>query len=114
MFFVYIYPHVVGCFFSTSLLVRVVQPCHGWACLRYLRPTWVTWLFFCLGSRVDKWLPLGKANANGGSKVCNLLSLVLYPKCVHFASLKLSAEYWGSGQRTTVSTSITITRIVSH
>jgi hypothetical protein len=29
----------------------------------------------------------------GGSKVCSLLSLVPYPKHVHFASLMLSAKY---------------------
>jgi hypothetical protein len=29
----------------------------------------------------------------GVSRVCNLLSLVLYPKHVHFASLMLIAEY---------------------
>jgi hypothetical protein len=29
----------------------------------------------------------------GGSRVCNLLSLVLYTKCVHIASLTLAAEY---------------------
>jgi hypothetical protein len=27
--------------------------------------------------------------------VCSLLSLVLYPKRVHFASLTLVAKYWG-------------------
>jgi hypothetical protein len=52
-------------------------------------------VIFLLGSRVAEWLPLGKANANGGSKVCSLLSLVPYPKRVHFAFLKLSTEYWG-------------------
>jgi hypothetical protein len=114
MCFVYLYPHVVGCFFSVPLLVRVAQPVRGQVCLRYLRPTWVTWLFFCLRSRVAEWLPLGKANANEGFKVCSLLSLVLYPKRVHFASLKMSAEYWGSGRRTTLRRSITITWIVSH
>jgi hypothetical protein len=31
----------------------------------------------------------------GGSIVCSLLSLVPYPKYVHFASLTLTAEYWG-------------------
>jgi hypothetical protein len=33
----------------------------------------------------------------GGSKLCSLLSLILYPKHVHFTSLMLAAEYWGSG-----------------
>jgi hypothetical protein len=31
----------------------------------------------------------------GGSKVCSILSLVMYPKHVHFASLTLMAKYWG-------------------
>jgi hypothetical protein len=30
---------------------------------------------------------------NGGSRVCSLLSLVLYPKHVYCASLMLTAEY---------------------
>jgi hypothetical protein len=72
--FVYLYPRVVGCFFSIPLLVRVVQPCHGRAYLRYLCPIWVTWLFFCLGSRVAEWLPLGKANANEGPKCAACLA----------------------------------------
>jgi hypothetical protein len=38
---------------------------------------------------------LKKLMLNGGSRVCSLLSLVLYPKCVYFASLTLTAEYWG-------------------
>jgi hypothetical protein len=71
-------------------------------------------IFFCLGSHVAEWLPLEKANANGESKVCSLLSMVPYLKHVHFAYLKLSAEYWGSGRRTTLGRSITITWIVSH
>jgi hypothetical protein len=50
-------------------------------------------LFSCLASDVAGWLLLKKVNANGGSKVCSLLSLVLYPKGVHFASLTLAAEY---------------------
>jgi hypothetical protein len=36
-----------------------------------------------------------KLMLNGGSRVCNLLSLVLYPKHVYFASLTLTAEFWG-------------------
>jgi hypothetical protein len=28
--------------------------------------------------------------------VCSLLILILYPKRVHFTSLTLTAEYWGS------------------
>jgi hypothetical protein len=40
-----------------------------------------------------------KLMLNGRSRVCSLLSLVLYPKRVYFASLTLTVEYWGSGQR---------------
>jgi hypothetical protein len=29
-----------------------------------------------------------------GSRVCSLLSLVMYPKRVYFASLTLTTEYW--------------------
>jgi hypothetical protein len=36
-------------------------------------------------------------NGGGGSIVCSLLNLVLYPKRVYFASLTLTAEYWESG-----------------
>jgi hypothetical protein len=32
--------------------------------------------------------------------VCSLLSLIPYPKHVHFASLALAAEYWESGGHT--------------
>jgi hypothetical protein len=35
---------------------------------------------------------------NGGSRVCNLFSLVLYPKSVYFASLTLTIEYCTSGR----------------
>jgi hypothetical protein len=38
-----------------------------------------------------------KLMLNGGSRVCSLLSLVLYLKCVYFTSLTLIAKYWGSG-----------------
>jgi hypothetical protein len=34
-----------------------------------------------------------KLMLNEGSRVCSLLSLVLYPKRVYFASLTLTAEY---------------------
>jgi hypothetical protein len=37
-----------------------------------------------------------KIMLNGGFKVCSLLRLVLYTKHVYFASLTLTAEYWGS------------------
>jgi hypothetical protein len=30
--------------------------------------------------------------------VCNLLSLILYPKLVYLTSITLTAEYWGSGR----------------
>jgi hypothetical protein len=50
-------------------------------------------LFSCSGFSVADWLLHEKGNANGGSKLCSLLSHVLYPKCVHFASLTLAAKY---------------------
>jgi hypothetical protein len=53
----------------------------------------VSWLFSCSESVVAKWLLLRKANANEGSRVCNLLSLVSCPKHVHFTSLTLVAKY---------------------
>jgi hypothetical protein len=46
---------------------------------------------------------------NGGSRVCILLSLVLYPKRVYFASLTLTTEYWGSERRMPLNKAITIT-----
>jgi hypothetical protein len=36
---------------------------------------------------------LKKLMLNGGFRVCNLFSLVLYPKRVYFASLTLTTEY---------------------
>jgi hypothetical protein len=41
--------------------------------------------------------------------VCNLLSLVLYPKCVYFAYLMLTAEYWESRRCMPLNKAITIT-----
>jgi hypothetical protein len=41
-------------------------------------------------SGVAEWLLLRKANVNGGYRVYNMLSLVLYPKCVYAVSLTLS------------------------
>jgi hypothetical protein len=41
--------------------------------------------------------------------MCSLLSLVLYPKHVYFASLMLIAEYWGFGQHMPLNKAITIT-----
>jgi hypothetical protein len=46
---------------------------------------------------------------NGGSRVCNLLSLVLYNKHVYFASLMLAADYSGSGWHMPLNKAITIT-----
>jgi hypothetical protein len=40
---------------------------------------------------------LEKLMLNGGFRVCNLLSLIVYPKRVYFASLTLTTEYWGFG-----------------
>jgi hypothetical protein len=38
--------------------------------------------------------PSEKLVLNGGSRVCSMHSLVLYPKYVYFNSLMLTAEYW--------------------
>jgi hypothetical protein len=48
---------------------------------------------------------------NGEFRVCSLLSLVLYPKCVYFASLTLTltAEYWGTDGACPLNKAITIT-----
>jgi hypothetical protein len=59
----------------------------------------VPWLFSCSGSGVLNVRYSKKLMLNGGSRVYNLLSLVMYPKCVYFASLTLTSEYWG-GVRT--------------
>jgi hypothetical protein len=45
---------------------------------------------------------------NRGSRVCSLLSLVMYPKHVYFASLMLTAAYWGSGRCMLLNKDITI------
>jgi hypothetical protein len=50
-----------------------------------------------------------KLMLNGGSRVCNLLSLVLYNKHVYFASLMLAADYSGSGWHMPLNKAITIT-----
>jgi hypothetical protein len=42
-------------------------------------------------------------------RVCSLLSLVLYTKHVYFASLTLTAEYWGSRWCMPLNKAITIT-----
>jgi hypothetical protein len=70
--------------------------------------------FFCSESAVAEWLLIGKAIANGRSRVCSLLSLVPYPKRVHFASITLTAKYWGSRGRMLLSKTIIITWIASH
>jgi hypothetical protein len=61
----------------------------------------------------DPVLPNGcsseKLMLNEGSRVCSLLSLVLYPKRVYYVSLMLTAEYWRSGLRMPLSKAITIT-----
>jgi hypothetical protein len=38
-----------------------------------------------------------------------MLSLVMYLKCVHFASLTLIAEYWGFKRHMPLNKAITIT-----
>jgi hypothetical protein len=53
--------------------------------------------FLALGPMLLDGCSSEKPMLMGGSKVCSLLSLVLYPKRVHFASLTLDARYWGSG-----------------
>jgi hypothetical protein len=83
-------PHMVSYFLHVSPLIRVVQSCHRRVCLRYLRLIWGPLVIFFSGSGVAEWLLLVNANANGGSRVYCLLSLVPYPKRVHFASLTLS------------------------
>jgi hypothetical protein len=52
---------------------------------------------------------LKKIMLNVGFRVCNLLSLVLYPKRVYFTSLTLTTKYWGSGRRMPLNKAITIT-----
>jgi hypothetical protein len=42
---------------------------------------------------VAEWLLHKKANAKWGSRVCSLLSLVLYTKRVYFASITLIAKF---------------------
>jgi hypothetical protein len=48
-----------------------------------------------------------KLMLNGGSRVCSLLSLVLYPKRVYFVSLMLTVEYWGFERRMSLNNAIT-------
>jgi hypothetical protein len=70
--------------------------------------------FLAWGSVLPNGCSSEKIMLNGGSKVCSLLSLVLYPKRVYFASLMLTAEYWGSRRCMPLKKVITITYIVSH
>jgi hypothetical protein len=46
--------------------------------------------------------------------VRSLLSLVLYPKRVHFASLMLLANCWGARRRAPLTTGLIIPQKVSH
>jgi hypothetical protein len=50
----------------------------------------------------------------GGSRVCNLLSLVWYPKRVHFASLMLLAKHWGPKRRAPLPKGFITPQKVSH
>jgi hypothetical protein len=49
--------------------------------------------FLAWGPVLSNDCSLEKLMLNGDSRVCNLLSLVLYPKRVYFVSLTLIAEY---------------------
>jgi hypothetical protein len=53
--------------------------------------------FSCSGSGVLNGCSSKKVMLNGESRVCNLLSQIIYPKYVYFTSLTLTTEYWGSG-----------------
>jgi hypothetical protein len=48
-----------------------------------------------------------KLMLNRGSRVCSLLSLVLYPKRVYFVCLMLTVEYWGFERRMSLNNAIT-------
>jgi hypothetical protein len=97
IFYMFI-PHVVSYFFSFSPLVQVVQSCHSLVYLRYIL-TYLGSIGYFLAQ--DPVLPndcsLKKLMLNRESRVCSLLSLIMYPKHVYFASLTLTAEYWRSG-----------------
>jgi hypothetical protein len=49
-------------------------------------------------------LPNGRSSERlllmGGSNVCSMLILVMYPKHAHFTSRTLLANYWGLGRCT--------------
>jgi hypothetical protein len=63
--------------------------------------------FLARGPVLPNGCSLEKLMLNKGSRVCIILSLVLYPKHVYFASLALTAEYWGSGHRMSLNKAIT-------
>jgi hypothetical protein len=96
--FMYFYPHVVSRFLSVPLLVRVVQTCHRRVCLRPATNLGSLSYFLAWGLVFPNGSFSEKLMLNGGSRVCGLLSLVIYPKRVYFSSLTLTAEYWGSGR----------------
>jgi hypothetical protein len=91
----YFYPHVVSRFLSVPLLVRVVQSCHRRVCLRPATNQGFLSYFLSWGPVLLNGSFSEKLMLNGGSRVCGLLSLVIYLKCVYFSSLTLTAEYWG-------------------
>jgi hypothetical protein len=70
--------------------------------------------FLAWGPELSNGCSLEKLMLYGGSRVCSLLSLILYPKHVYFSSLTLTVEYWGSGRRMPLSKDITITYIALH
>jgi hypothetical protein len=49
--------------------------------------------FLAQGSGVLNGCSSKKLMLNGGSRVCSLLCLVMYPKHVYFTSVTLTAEY---------------------
>jgi hypothetical protein len=65
--------------------------------------------FFAQGLVLPNGCSSKKLMLNGGSRMCSLLSLVLYPKRVYFASLTLTAEYRGSGRCMPLNRAIIIT-----
>jgi hypothetical protein len=106
--FWHVYPSCVNYLFPILPLVRDVQSCRMWVCLRYLRLIWGPLVIFLLGVPCCRMAALWKKlMLNKGSRVCIILSLVLYPKHVYFASLALTAEYWGSGHRMSLNKAIT-------
>jgi hypothetical protein len=70
---------------------------------------WSLGYFLAWGSVLAKGYHSKKVMLNGGYRVCNLLSLVMYPKHVYVASLTLTTEYEGSGRCMPLNRVITIT-----